>query len=160
MERNSSNFSYISFFDMNFENLTVKFYVPYVLNMHIEFRSNRMLFTIWSINLFFIHNFRLQKLKILIFVWWYSNWFLIILKLCMKNIIRTCNWMVRFSKFTLNIYKDIWRVWRIFLQTSLKKNFIQFYFLSLFTPTKKSHSLFLFPSPIFHHLSFHPTNIG
>ena len=43
---------YISFLGVNFENLTVKFYVFYVLNMHIKFRSNRMLFTIKSINLF------------------------------------------------------------------------------------------------------------
>ena len=50
------------FFCVNFENLTVKFYVPYVsqvLNMQIKFRSNWILFTILSINLFFIHNFRL-----------------------------------------------------------------------------------------------------
>ena len=40
---------YISFLGVNFENLTVKFHV---LNMHIKFRSNRMLFTIESINLF------------------------------------------------------------------------------------------------------------
>lgn len=44
--RNSSNFSYISFLGVNFENLTVEFHVPYVLNMHIKFRSNRILFTI------------------------------------------------------------------------------------------------------------------
>ena len=43
---------YISFLGVNFENLTVKFHVLYVLNMHIKFRSNRMLFTIKSINLF------------------------------------------------------------------------------------------------------------
>ena len=82
LERNSSNFSYISFLAMNFENLTVEFYVPYVLNMHIKFRSNRILFTIWSINLFFIYNFRLQKLEIITFIWWYSNWSLIFLKFC------------------------------------------------------------------------------
>ena len=52
-ERNSSNFSYISFFGVNFENLTVEFHVPYVLNMHIKFCSNQMLFTISSINFFF-----------------------------------------------------------------------------------------------------------
>ena len=52
---------------MNFENLTIEFYIPYVLNMHIKFRSNWILFTIRSIKLFFIHNFRSQKLKILTF---------------------------------------------------------------------------------------------
>ena len=67
--RNSSNFSYISFLDVNFGNLTVEFHVPYVLNMHIKFRSNRMLFTIRLINLFSIHNSRSQKLKILTFVY-------------------------------------------------------------------------------------------
>ena len=50
------------FFCVNFKNLTIEFHVPYVLNMHIKFHSNRMLFTIRSINLFFIHNFRFQKL--------------------------------------------------------------------------------------------------
>ena len=45
-ERNFSNLSYISFLGVNFENLTVKFHVPYVLNMHIKFHSNRILFTI------------------------------------------------------------------------------------------------------------------
>ena len=53
---------------VNFENLIVKFHVLYVLNMYINFHSNKMLFTIWLINLFFIHNFRLQKLEILRFV--------------------------------------------------------------------------------------------
>ena len=38
--RLEKNFSYISFLDVNFENLIVKFHVPYVLNMHIKFRTN------------------------------------------------------------------------------------------------------------------------
>ena len=101
---NSSNFSYISFLSVNFENLTVEFHVSYVLNMHIKFHSNWILFTIWSINLFFIYNFRLQKLKIITFIWWHSNWFLIFLKFgSIKDVISTCNLTVRFSKFTLNI---------------------------------------------------------
>ena len=83
LERNSSNFSYISLFlCVNFEKLTVKFHVPYILNKHFKIRSNWMLFTIRSIKLFFIHNFRLQKLEILTFVWWHSNWFFIFLKFC------------------------------------------------------------------------------
>ena len=45
-KRNSSNFSYISFLDVNFDNLTIEFYVPYVLNMPIKFCSNKILFTI------------------------------------------------------------------------------------------------------------------
>ena len=47
---------------VNFENLTVTFHVPYILNMHIKLHSNQMLY------LFFIHNFRTQKLEILTFV--------------------------------------------------------------------------------------------
>ena len=82
LERNSSNFSYISFLGVNFENLIVEFHVPYVLNMHIKFHSNRMLFTIWSTNLFFIYNFRIQKIDIITFIWWHNNWSLIFLKFC------------------------------------------------------------------------------
>ena len=47
-----------------FEILTVKLHVFYILIMHVKFRVNQMLFTIRCINLFFISNFRLQKLKI------------------------------------------------------------------------------------------------
>ena len=36
LERNPSNLSYISFSGVNFENLTVEFYVPYVINIHIK----------------------------------------------------------------------------------------------------------------------------
>ena len=68
LDRKFSNFSYISFFCVNFENLTDEFNVPYILNMHIKFSLNRMLFIIRSINLFFIHNFISQKLEILTFV--------------------------------------------------------------------------------------------
>ena len=49
---------------MNFKNLTVRLYVPYTFNKHVKFCSNQVLFTIQSINLFFIHNFLSQKLKI------------------------------------------------------------------------------------------------
>ena len=38
-----------------------KFSGPTVLNTHIKFHVNLILFTIWSINLVFIHNFRLQN---------------------------------------------------------------------------------------------------
>ena len=73
---------YIFLLSMNFENLTVEFHVSYVLNMYIKFRSNWILFTIWSTNLFFIYNFRLQKFEIITFIWWRSNWSLIFLKFC------------------------------------------------------------------------------
>ena len=47
-----------------FENLTVKLHILYVLKTHVKFHTNRMLFIIRSINLFFMYNFRLQKLEI------------------------------------------------------------------------------------------------
>ena len=91
---------------MNFENLIVEFYVFYVFNMHIKFRSNWMLFTIRLINLFFIHNFRSQKLEILtffdgivIYLWFSWNF------VSMNDMIRTYNSIVRFLKFTINIEK-------------------------------------------------------
>ena len=124
LERNSSNFSYISFLGMNFENLTVEFHVPYILNIHIKFHSNRILFTIWSINLFFIYNFRLQKLEIITFIWWHSNWSLIFLKFC-KHF--RCNKNMQFNGWIFKIhtqYKYIWWVCRVSLQTSLKRNFV------------------------------------
>ena len=71
--RKTFQISLIFFFFMSFENLNVEFHVPYILNTHIKFRSNRILFIIWSINLFFIFNFRLQKLEIITFIWWHSN---------------------------------------------------------------------------------------
>ena len=100
----SSNISYISFLGVNFKSLTVEFHVLYILNMHIKFCSNWMLFTIRSINLFFIHNFRSQKLKILtffdgivIYLWFSWNF------ASMNDMIRTCNLIVRFLKFTINL---------------------------------------------------------
>ena len=57
LKRNFSNFSYNSFLGVNFENITVEFHVSYVLNMYIKFHSNNILFTMQSINLYFIHNF-------------------------------------------------------------------------------------------------------
>ena len=46
LERNPTNSSCIFILSVNFENLTVGFHVPYVLNMHIKFRLNWILFTI------------------------------------------------------------------------------------------------------------------
>jgi len=42
----------------NFKYITVSLYVLYVLNMYVIFCVNRMLFTIRSINLFFMHNIK------------------------------------------------------------------------------------------------------
>ena len=47
-----------------FKNLTTRLRVLNVLNMHIKLYVNYMLFTIQSIKLFFMLNFRLQKLEI------------------------------------------------------------------------------------------------
>ena len=47
-----------------FENLTVRLYVFYILNMNIKFHSNWMLITIQSINVLLMHNLRLQKIEI------------------------------------------------------------------------------------------------
>ena len=47
----------------NFENLLVRLYVLYILNIYIKFCVNRILFNIQFINLFFIHNFILPKKK-------------------------------------------------------------------------------------------------
>ena len=63
LKKNPSNFIYIFLLDINFENLTIRLHVLYILNTHVKFRSNRMLFT-RSINLFFIHNFKPQKFEI------------------------------------------------------------------------------------------------
>ena len=46
-----------------FGNLTIGLHVLYVFNMHANFYANQMLFTILSINSFFIHYFKLQKLE-------------------------------------------------------------------------------------------------
>jgi len=50
--------------DTYFKNLAVGLHIFYVFNMYVEFRANWMLLTIRFINLFFIHNFRLQNFKI------------------------------------------------------------------------------------------------
>ena len=61
-------FRYIYIYIVNLKILIIEFHVLYVFNMHIKFYSNKMLFIIRSINLFFfIHNFRSQKPDILIF---------------------------------------------------------------------------------------------
>ena len=39
-------------------------HVLYVFNMHVKFHVNKILFSIQSMNLYFIDNFKLQKLKI------------------------------------------------------------------------------------------------
>ena len=42
---------------------TVRMHILYILNTHIKFIANQILFTIRLINLFFMLNFRLQNLK-------------------------------------------------------------------------------------------------
>ena len=46
------------------KNLIVGLHSFYILNIIVRFYVNMMLFTVWFINLFFMHNFRLQKFKI------------------------------------------------------------------------------------------------
>ena len=48
---------------MYFENLTIELYVLYTLNTHVKFCIN-LIFTISSIILYLMHNFKLQKLAI------------------------------------------------------------------------------------------------
>ena len=45
----------------HFENPTVGSHFLYVFNMHANFHVNQKLFTIRSINLSFMHDFKLQK---------------------------------------------------------------------------------------------------
>ena len=49
--------------NLYFENSTVGLHVLYILNMHVNFHINQMLFTIRSINLFFMHYFKLQNFE-------------------------------------------------------------------------------------------------
>ena len=44
-----------------FENLIFRLHILYVLNTNVKFCINQILFTIQSLNLFFIHNFIVQK---------------------------------------------------------------------------------------------------
>ena len=46
-------------YNLYFENLTIELHILYVLNIHV----NWMLFTIQSINLYFMHYFKLQKFE-------------------------------------------------------------------------------------------------
>ena len=46
-----------------FKNLTVKLYILYVLNMHTNIHANQLLFTIRSIDSYFSHYIKLQKLE-------------------------------------------------------------------------------------------------
>ena len=48
----------------SFKNQTVGLHVFYVFKIHVKFSINQILFTIQSINLFFMHNFILQKFEI------------------------------------------------------------------------------------------------
>ena len=49
--------------NLYFENFTVGLHILYVLNMHVSFHTNQMLFTIRSINSYFMYYFKLQKLE-------------------------------------------------------------------------------------------------
>ena len=122
---NLSNSSYILLLDVNFENLIVVLHVLYVLNIHIKFHSNQILFTIQSIKLFKCIILDKKNLKFkhliddivmdLLSSWNFSS---------TKDIIRIWNLTVRFLKFTFN-EKNIRSVWRISLQTKFgEKHFL------------------------------------
>ena len=64
LERNSSNFAYISLWDVNFENLTVEFHVPYVLNMRIKFCSNWILLLFDQLTYFLYTILNYKNLKL------------------------------------------------------------------------------------------------
>ena len=49
--------------NLYFENSTFGLHILYVLNMHANFHTNWMLFTIRSINSSFMHYFELQKFE-------------------------------------------------------------------------------------------------
>ena len=51
-----------------FENLVIELHILYVLTTYVKFHANQMQFIIQSTNLFFMHNFRLQNLKV-VFGW-------------------------------------------------------------------------------------------
>ena len=112
LERKFSNFSYISFLGLNFKNLTVEFHFPYILNMHIKFCLNQILFNIRSINIFlyiilYHRNLKFYQLFDDIAINFWPSWNYG----GMNDIIKTFNPIVRFSKFTLNIkiYKEFER---------------------------------------------------
>ena len=46
-----------------FINLTVELHIFYAPNTHVKFCVNWILFTIWSISLYFIHNLNYKNLK-------------------------------------------------------------------------------------------------
>ena len=54
---------YLFILYVNLENLTIEFYVPYVLNMHIKFCLNWIFFITRSINLFLYTILDHKKLK-------------------------------------------------------------------------------------------------
>ena len=47
-----------------FENLTIELHVFYFFNTHIQFVSIGYYLLLYFLNLFFMHNFKLQKLEI------------------------------------------------------------------------------------------------
>ena len=51
------------FLDVNFENLTIELRVIYILNTHVKFCLNWMLFTIQLINLFLFINLDDKNIK-------------------------------------------------------------------------------------------------
>ena len=51
--------------NLYFENFIIELHVLYILNMHANFHTNWMLFTIRFINSSFMHYLKLQKLELI-----------------------------------------------------------------------------------------------
>ena len=86
-----------------FENLIVGLQVFYVFNTHVKFRVNQMLFTIRSINLFFMYNLTCENFNfahliynIVIDFWSFGNF------ANTENVERKCKLMMNLKKFTSN----------------------------------------------------------
>ena len=58
-----------------FENLTIGLYVLYILNTHVKFRANQMLFIVQSITyfLYIILNYKILIDNITIDIWSFEN---------------------------------------------------------------------------------------
>ena len=58
-----------------FENLTIGLYVLYILNTHVKFRANQMLFIVQSITyfLYIILNYKILIDNIAIDIWSFEN---------------------------------------------------------------------------------------
>ena len=86
-----------------FENLIVRLHVLYVFNTHDKVRVNQMLFTIRSINLFFIYNLTCENFNFAHLIYNIVIDFLSFENFAnTENIERKCKLMMNLKKFTSN----------------------------------------------------------